>query len=128
MQSRTPARSVLSERLIDAIQMQNRAATPTGWASRQMGAFERVGVKTRRPLHEHAMVRMIDGWAEYADAHYEQFDSLIGEDYVLGPAWQAQGEAFRTLLNGELGDLDGGTMDGAILDIMRVNGIDTRNL
>jgi hypothetical protein len=68
------------------------------------------------------IARMLLVWAEYAGAHKMKFDSLIGEDYVLGVEWMAMGEAIRGLLNGETGNLDCGTLDAFILDTMRENG------
>lgn len=53
---------------------------------------------------------------------------LIGQDGVLGPAWQEIGEAIRTLLNGEAGRLDCGTLDSILLDAMQANGLDTSQM
>lgn len=72
--------------------------------------------------------RMLTAWGAYADTHRGRFASLIGDDGVLGPEWQAIGQALRGLLNGECAGLDGGTVDAIILDTMTHNGIDTRNL
>jgi hypothetical protein len=71
---------------------------------------------------------MLESWNDYACNHYNQFDSLIGEEYVLGPAWQAIGESIRTLLNGDCGRLDCGTIDSFILKTLASNGISTENL
>ena len=60
--------------------------------------------------------------------HKARFESAIGEDYVLGPQWQAIGEGLRGLLNGETGRLDCGTLDGFILATLDENGIDTETL
>jgi hypothetical protein len=56
------------------------------------------------------------------------FESLIGEDYVLGPEWTQIGTAIRGLLNGETGRLDCGTLDGFILETMRENGVEKDGL
>jgi hypothetical protein len=77
---------------------------------------------------ETGVVRMLVGWQEYARDHKTRFESAIGEDYILGVAWQEIGEALRTLLNGETGRLDCGTVDGFILDTMTENGIDTEKM
>jgi hypothetical protein len=71
---------------------------------------------------EYGLVHMITGWVDYADVYVERYDAPIGEDHVLGPAWQAIGEGLRTLLNGETGRLDCGSLDRLILDTMVVNG------
>lgn len=57
---------------------------------------------------ENAIVHALSGWINYAEAH------KIGDDYVLGPAWARWGFALRELLNGDLGWLDGGTLDTII--------------
>ena len=71
---------------------------------------------------EYGMVHMLRGWTEYAKLHLSRCESPISDDYVLGPEWQAIGEAIRGLLNGETGRLDCGTLDAFILDTMRENG------
>jgi hypothetical protein len=71
------------------------------------------------------IVRMLHFWEMYAAEHRSRWEAPIGEDYVLGPAWQRQGEAIRELLNGETGALDCGTLDAFILDTMRENGFTT---
>lgn len=72
-----------------------------------------------RSDHEAAIGLMYRGLMAYPPAHKERFDSLLGEDYVLGPAWIKAARGFLALLNGETGRLDCGTMDGAIRDIAR---------
>ena len=67
------------------------------------------------PLKEAALVLMFRGWYDYASQHRLQYESLIGEDYVLGPEWEAIGDSLRALLNGDIGRLDGGTCDSFIL-------------
>jgi len=73
---------------------------------------------------ESALRDMIRGWAEYAEMHETSYGSLIGNDYVLGPAWAEQGKALITLLNGVTGRFDCGTLDGFIRDTMKNNGTD----
>lgn len=73
---------------------------------------------------ERPLVRMLHGWYEYAQVHQDRFQSKIGEDYVLGPQWEAIGDALRTLLNGECGRLDCGTVDAFLLNTMGENGVD----
>lgn len=73
---------------------------------------------TSGPIYEQAgypIVRAVQAWIEYAEAHKARYESDIGGDYVLGPAWEQWGRALRTLLNGETGDLDCGTLDSIIL-------------
>jgi hypothetical protein len=75
-----------------------------------------------------AIVAMIAGWADYADTHKARYESGIGEDGVLGPAWAAMGGNLRTLLNGELGGLDGGTLDGFLCNTLTAEGFDPADL
>jgi hypothetical protein len=99
-----------------------------GWENRHENAVIGSDLGRNANKHEDSIVKMLRGWEKYAQAHRLRFESPIGEDYVLGVAWQEIGEALRTLLNGELGRLDGGTVDGFILDTMAENGINTENL
>lgn len=68
------------------------------------------------------IVKMLHFWEMYAVKHEQEFDSKIGEDYVLGPEWQTIGESIRGLLNGVTGRLDCGTLDSFILQTMREQG------
>ena len=69
-----------------------------------------------------AIVTGTAAWLEYADAHKARYESPIGEDYVLGPAWLEWAKALRTMLNGETGNLDCGTLDAAIMKALAENG------
>lgn len=80
--------------------------------------------RRRTTIFSDAMRKMIVGWECYAIAHREAYESPIGEDYVLGEEWKAIGLALLGLLNGELGDLDGGDVDSLIRDIARQNRVD----
>jgi len=86
---------------------------------------ERHAMAMRMPrAQERPIVAMLKGWLAYAQDHRARFDSPIGEDGVLGPEWEAIGDALRGLLNGDCGRLDCGTLDGLILNTMRENGVD----
>lgn len=83
-----------------------------GWQERHTAAL-------RAPTYaEEGILSILRGWLQYADRHRLQFESGIGEDYVLGPHWADIGRGIRGLLNGELGRLDGGTLDGLIFDVL----------
>jgi hypothetical protein len=84
-----------------------------GWSRRHLAA-----VTTPAPGFETALVAMLKGWLEYADVHAQRYDSTIGEDRVLGPAWARIGAALRDLLNGDLGRMDGGTLDALLVDTL----------
>jgi hypothetical protein len=73
-------------------------------------------------------VSLLNGWLEYADSHSRRFETGIGEDYVLGPQWAAIGSALLSLLNGELGRLDGGSLDSLIRDTLAAEGFDADKL
>ena len=68
------------------------------------------------------IVGMIRALALYADMHAERFESPLGEDYVLGPAGLDMLKGLRTLLNGELGGLDCGTLDTLAHDMAEAAG------
>lgn len=94
----------------------------TGWQDRHD-----LAVMEPNNHEEYGIVNMLRGWAAYASNHQYTYGSLIGDDGVLGPEWEAIGDSLRGLLNGNLGRLDGGTLDGFILNKMRENGINTEN-
>lgn len=78
------------------------------------------------PGFEAAMVRMLRGWEQYALAHRKACDAPIGDDGVLGSEWQAVGEALNGLLIGDIGRLDGGTVDSFIRGVMEANGVEVK--
>lgn len=77
-----------------------------------------------RIKHEVSIAEMVDGWLQYADAHRERFDSRIGDDYVLGPAWAKIGSGLRDLLSGETGRFDCGTLDAILNNALNAEGFD----
>ena len=90
----------------------------SGWVPRHLDA-------TRFPRGpEIPIVRLIGGWLDYANHHHRRFDSGIGEDGFLGQHWEAIGQALLAMLNGELGRLDGGTLDALIRDTLSAEGFD----
>lgn len=73
---------------------------------------------------ERPIANMLRAWLQYAETHRERYDSGIGEDYVLGPAWEAIGRSLRTLLNGECGRLDCGAIDAILNDQLKAEGFE----
>jgi hypothetical protein len=71
-----------------------------------------------------SLVLMIRGWVAYADAHRKACESGITEDGVLGREWQRIGEALRSLLCGDLGPLDGGTLDSILCEVFENEGVE----
>jgi hypothetical protein len=94
----------------------------TGWQARHNAALT-----TPQPT-EAGIVRLLHGWADYADIHKRRYESGIGDDGVLGPAWAAIGANVRTLLNGETGRLDCGTLDSFICSTLTAEGFDPDQL
>lgn len=96
----------------------------TGWKVRHQHATR--PARTAVPIRtaEQSITFGLQAWVSYAVAHHARFQSKIGDDYVLGPAWAAWGAAIRTLLNGETGNLDCGTLDTIIRDNLREQGFD----
>jgi len=78
---------------------------------------------TGERAHGRALRKMLEGWAEYADACKSQFDGLIGEcDYVLAPRWAAIGENLRALLAGPVCGWDCGSLNHSIREYQEANG------
>ncbi len=98
----------------------------TGWAVRHRDAFRRPTTVGRESRHVAgtSVAFLIRAWLLYGDAHRAVYDSRIGDDYVLGDEWATIGVALRGLLNGELGELDGGTTDSIILGALGAEGFD----
>jgi hypothetical protein len=72
----------------------------------------------------HPVAIMIIALDAYERSYRERFDQPIWEDFYLSPAFYDALKAVRTLLNGEIGGLDGGTCDAAILGIFRDAGFE----
>jgi len=108
-----------------------RAAASTfpnnGWSVRHAIAFADKGPvepTTARMVAQKSIAYLMRAWLLYADAHSAMYESGIGADHVLGDEWAKIGYALRGLLNGELGDLDGGTCDHIIADALDTEGFD----
>ena len=80
----------------------------TGWQARHIQAWHSI----KGPAAN--IKRLVEALGMYADSHYARYESRIGEDGFLGPAWLAMLKACRVLLNGETGGLDCGTVDGLL--------------
>lgn len=102
------------------LQANRKLPNTGGWQDRHDEAL-----RNPRIGFESALVRMMVGWFEYAEEHKQRYESVIGNDHVLGDEWEAMGDALRGLLNGSLERLDAGTLDSFVLKTMRSNGIDT---
>lgn len=89
------------------------------WYARHMAALT-----APRPGFEAAIVAMFGALDTYACAHSRRYSSPLGEDYVLGDEWRDMARGLRGLLNGELGRLDAGTVDAAVLNLAAAHGVD----
>lgn len=96
-------------------------ASLTKVATKSTGA-NNWGALHRRKWGESHIGAMVTAWAAYADTHFYRYESRIGDDGVLGDPWASIGKAILELLNGELGGLDGGTVDALIRDILANEG------
>jgi len=108
------------ENLMTALALANpKFPNTNGWQDRHNSAM-----RIPHPGFEAAMVQLLTGWYNYAETHRRRYSSDIGEDGVLGEAWADIGTSIRALLNGDLGRMDGGTLDGFISDTLQHNSID----
>ncbi len=78
-----------------------------GWKRRHMMEVKR----------GHPIAAMVDALNSYAVRHAERYSSPLADDGVLGPAWLDALKGVRTLLNGDCGSLDCGTVDAALVRI-----------
>lgn len=70
-----------------------------------------------------AMIAMLTGWEQYADAHRERYDQPVGWDFAIGTWWGEAGLAIKRLLDGEVGGLDCGSLSHNILAKMEAEGL-----
>lgn len=88
------------------------------WQARHVEAM-RNPIKGEKPI-----VQTLDALKDYAFWHKVRYDSLIGEDGVLGQYWADIANGLIGLLNGETGRLDCGLIDGQIRELAKVNEVD----
>jgi len=94
-----------------------------GWVQRHFRAISNPVTEFER-----AYVGLVRAWLVYADAHENEYESKIGDDYVLGPEWAKIGAALRGLLNGNTGELDAGTLDALYVSVLGDQGFDAEQL
>lgn len=70
-----------------------------------------------------AIQQMADAIGNYCLEYKGVTDSVIGDDYVLGPEAKAILSALRGLLDGPTGDLDCGKVDNRLLEIAQLHGL-----
>ena len=93
-----------------------------GWKERHVAGVRAVLRGSR--VRGGPLVGAIEAWIGYAFDHQERNGAPIGRDGFCGPAWEAWGHALRTLLNGDTGAFDCGTLDHIIAHNLRDQGFD----
>jgi hypothetical protein len=71
--------------------------------------------------------RVQDGDADPEDA-VPSNGHVLANDGILGEAWADMLKGCRTLLNGDLGGLDGGTLDSILCKMAEANGYEVNDL
>jgi len=77
---------------------------------------------------EAPIVNLLTVLDSYDRQHVTRFGSAVANDYILGAAWLEIAKAARTLLNGDLGRLDAGSLDKTILDLVETAGFSEEEL
>lgn len=73
---------------------------------------------------EVAIMGLLLGLESYRVEHALHYASNVGDDGVLSDGVADIAEGVRTLLNGEIGRLDAGTIDGYLVAVLRECGRD----
>lgn len=105
------------------------AKARVGWlaANRSWLSEHLAALKAPRPGFENALELLLRGFEAYASAHAVRYESPIGEDLIMGEAWQMIGHALIGMLGGDTGRFDCGTLDARIRKVLADNGIDSEN-
>ena len=101
-----------------------RGSSITGWKERHAAAWD---TSTIGRLTIAAVCYADDYRKRYEGPDSDQYPSLLGSDYVLGDAWYQIIDGIQTLLNGDLGDLDGGLCDALLVALLEGEGFDVDN-
>jgi hypothetical protein len=72
---------------------------------------------------ERGILAMLAGWLDYADEYRDTNGDSVADDGYLGSEWIDIGKAIRSLLNGDTGHLDCGSLDSVICDTFEAEGI-----
>jgi hypothetical protein len=95
-----------------------RPKDPHDWRARHRAAEQ-------RPTQgEKAILQLIDALNYYQETHRDIHGSQLAEDGVLGERWIKMVRGAIGLLNGDLGRLDGGTLDAHLRSIAIDAGFD----
>ena len=93
-----------------------RSKFPEAWTEAHLAAWS----SPRGP--EIAIVGLIRSAADYADCHFQRYESRIGDDGVLGDHWESIVRGTLGLLNGECGRFDCGTLDSLLRSMLSAEG------
>ncbi len=67
---------------------------------------------------ERPVVHMLRAISAYRGLHLARYESDVMDDYVIGDGVKEIAAGLRTLLNGETGRLDCGTIDAYLVEIV----------
>jgi hypothetical protein len=131
---------------LSIVRASNAAAAGKSFGANQWGAVhaERfklamtfAGMDGRKPTMAAGIALIIEGLATYADGYHAEYGPegedqsdghILANDGVLGDAWAEVLKGCRTLLNGDLGGLDGGTLDSILCKMAEANGYEVNDL
>jgi len=97
---------------------------PAGPAPTYVAPLHGEAMRLPRPGFERALVSILRGLAEYAQAARNISHGTISDDGYLGSEWALIVSGARSLLNGEAGRLDCGEMDRQFEALLRSRGGD----
>ncbi len=72
--------------------------------------------------HGAAYRKMLEGWAQYAEAYRQRYEEPIGNDHTVGGWWADVGRTLKRMLDGEVGGFDCGSLNANIGDLLRSEG------
>lgn len=105
------------------------------WEERHIAAIDEVQAHISGFTPDNAKKRMESAFVLamrslrlFAEGHAALYGSPIGADGVLGEAWLDMWRGVRAMLNGELGRLDGGSLDRALLNMAKEFGFDDKDI
>lgn len=125
MSTKTASRPVL--RLVqDGVPVRALQKNITMLESRKNDAWAKIHLEAwRKPRpDEEPLKLLIVGLSQYGTRHLDRYDSLIGDDCILGPAFHDMVCSVLSLLDGHIGRFDGGTLDSLLRAIAEENAIE----
>jgi len=97
--------------------MQLEAKKQQGWAKRHNFAIDhQKGTEN--------VINILRAIEAYACEHHRQQGRTVGNDYYFGPIFEDMLSNFRQLLSGDLGRLDGATIDSAVFQLAKEHDLD----